>query len=381
MKFTKIKVRDLVEGYSCNAMDTEAAVTTMNGSLCIRPKYQRSFCYDDERQGAVIDTIIKKCPLGLIYWVELEKNKYELLDGQQRITSICRFIKNGSNVPVSNGFLNFEILNDKTREEILDYELLVYIMEKKESSQKLQWFERINQGGLVLNQQEILNAIYTGEFITEMRQRFSSNSSEKMGFWRFCAKVCKISHEDIIRQKGLEMILKMGADHSDDPRFILAGINIHDASKAQEFEDRCKKIFKWALEITKYISPCKELQLNQTWEALYDEYHNNVYDPEYFAEKFNQLMADEEVTNKKGIIYYLLDEEKYQNKLSIRAFSESDKKTKYAEQKGICPKCGKEFKYEEMAGDHIVPWSAGGKTVYSNLQMLCKHCNGVKSNN
>ena len=86
---------------------------------------------------------------------------------------------------------------------------------------------------------------------------------------------------------------------------------------------------------------------------------------------------DKEVQNKKGIVDYILSGN--ENKLNLRAFDDDEKLAKYEEQKHICPKCKQEFKYEEMEGDHIVPWSKGGKTEYDNLQMLCKKCNGRKS--
>lgn len=51
----------------------------------------------------------------------------------------------------------------------------------------------------------------------------------------------------------------------------------------------------------------------------------------------------------------------------------------YEKQGGICPICGQHFEYEEMQGDHIVPWSKGSRTIDENLQMLCQKCNNDKS--
>lgn len=82
---------------------------------------------------------------------------------------------------------------------------------------------------------------------------------------------------------------------------------------------------------------------------------------------------DDDVTNNKGIYAYLLTgEEKH---LNIRTFNEKDKLRKYNEQEGVCAKCGNHFAYTDMDGDHILPWSKGGKTEYDNLQMLCISCN------
>ena len=91
-----------------------------------------------------------------------------------------------------------------------------------------------------------------------------------------------------------------------------------------------------------------------------------------------ELYKDDEVTSKKGIYAYILTgEEKH---LSIRTFTESQKAQAYEKCGGVCAKCGKQFKLDEMQADHIMPWSKGGKTELDNCQMLCSHCNAAKSN-
>ena len=96
---------------------------------------------------------------------------------------------------------------------------------------------------------------------------------------------------------------------------------------------------------------------------------------------------DEDVTCKSGIIPYVLsDKTKYDEKtLSIRGFTEAQKMRAYEKQGHKCPYCvkngvEKEYKLEEMQGDHIIPWSQGGHTTDDNLQMLCQKCNNDKSN-
>ena len=61
-----------------------------------------------------------------------------------------------------------------------------------------------------------------------------------------------------------------------------------------------------------------------------------------------------------------------------RRLRESQRRSAYDRQGGVCPKCGKRFAIEEMDADHITPWSKGGHTVPSNLQMLCRECNRRK---
>ena len=82
--------------------------------------------------------------------------------------------------------------------------------------------------------------------------------------------------------------------------------------------------------------------------------------------------------NNKGIYEYLLSGGLRREKLNLRQFDDDEKRAAYETQKGICPRCGLHFEIEEMEGDHVVPWSKGGKTVPENLQMLCRRCNALK---
>ena len=88
-------------------------------------------------------------------------------------------------------------------------------------------------------------------------------------------------------------------------------------------------------------------------------------------------MQDEDVTNKKGIYEYVLT--RNERFLSIRAFTDNQKREAYERQRGICPKCGKKYELGDMEADHITPWHEGGKTIPENCQMLCKLDNRLKS--
>ena len=91
----------------------------------------------------------------------------------------------------------------------------------------------------------------------------------------------------------------------------------------------------------------------------------------------HELMMDEDVTKKSGIYRYVLTrDEKY---LSIRAFTDNQKREAYERQSGICIKCNKHFELSEMEADHITPWRLGGKTLAENCQMLCMADNRIKS--
>jgi uncharacterized protein with ParB-like and HNH nuclease domain len=90
IKLHEILIKDIVSGYVDNQ---EEGVYGYGGRLNIRPKYQREFVYRDKQRDAVIDTVRKIFPLNFIYWVK-NGDTYEVLDGQQRTISICRYVNN-----------------------------------------------------------------------------------------------------------------------------------------------------------------------------------------------------------------------------------------------------------------------------------------------
>ena len=109
------------------------------------------------------------------------------------------------------------------------------------------------------------------------------------------------------------------------------------------------------------------------WGILYNKHKDDNLDPKAIQADVQRLMADPEVQKKSGIYEYLLEGD--EKVLSLRVFDEDVKKTVYARQGGKCAICGKPFDFKEMHGDHIKPWSKGGKTVIDNCQMLCRDCN------
>ncbi len=125
----------------------------------------------------------------------------------------------------------------------------------------------------------------------------------------------------------------------------------------------------------KYRSPLEGLE----WGRLYKEFAARPYDPKELELQVAALMTDREVQKKGGIYEYLLSDGVRKEKLNLRTFDDDEKREAYERQKGVCPVCGQHFEYDEMEGDHIVPWSKGGKTVPENLQMLCRRDNALKS--
>lgn len=366
MEITLVKrtIREIAENYNDNG---EGGVYAYDNRLVVRPPYQREFVYNDAQRKAVIDTILKGFPLNVMYWSKNADLSLEILDGQQRTISFCQFINGDFAIPYGEGddnMMYFKSLPTDVQERILDYELYIYVC-KGDASEKLNWFRTINIAGAKLTEQELRNATYTGSWLASAKLIFSKTNCPANNLADGLLK------KNTIRQELLETALKWISDNE-----------ISEYMSKHQFDEDASELWGYFQNVIEWVNntfKCKYKEMcNIEWGELYNAYKDMELNPDEITAKVRALMADEDVQNKKGIFYYVLDGE--EKNLNLRQFRESEKRSAYEKQGGICPICGEHYEYEEMEGDHIVPWSKGGKTDIGNLQMLCKKCNHEKSN-
>lgn len=365
IELRNIKVRDLAEGYNDNA---EEGVTGYGGKLNIRPPFQREFVYNEKQRNLVIDSVSKSRPLNVMYWGDNEDGTYEVIDGQQRTISICEYVSNDFSMEFEKGMpLMFANLPKDRQDKILDYEILVYVC-RGTASEKLEWFRTINIAGEVLTEQELLNANYVGRWLSDAKQKFSKTNcvAYKLGN--------KLISGSPIRQDYLETALAWitGGEKGGIARYMAE--HQHD-SDAYPLWSYFTNVIEWVnAKFPKYRKEMKGI----AWGLLYNKYKDNSYDAEEVESEVARLMADDDVTAKKGIYEYVLSNGREERLLSIRKFTDTQKRTAYEKQEGVCPICGEWHPFEEMEGDHITPWHLGGKTTPDNLQMICVKCNRRK---
>ncbi len=352
----KIKVKDLTKGYVDNA---EKGVFAYDGKLDVRPPYQREFVYDEKKRNAVIDTLRQGFPLNVMYWAVREDGTFEIIDGQQRTISICQFV----NGDFAFDMRYFHNLEEDEKEQILNYELQIYICSGTDS-EKLKWFKTINIAGEKLTDQELRNAVYAGSWVSDAKRYFSKTG----------APATKIGSDYLngsaIRQEYLETAISWISKGNIE---IYMGKHQHDPN-AIALWNHFNSVINWVKAIfPKYRKEMKGIE----WGDLYEKYGSGVWDAVAMEKEVARLMADSDVKKKKGIYSYVFDHDEHH--LDIRAFDDNTKREVYEKQKGVCKNCGKHFKIEEMEADHITPWSKGGHTVIENCQMLCKECNRRKS--
>ncbi len=361
IKLYEIPVREVANGYVDNA---ENGIIGYGGRLNIRPAFQREFIYKDKQRDEVIRTVRKNFPLNIMYWIQNEDGNYEILDGQQRTISLCQYICGDFSI----NHMAFHNLTKAEQNQILDYPLMIYICEGTDK-EKLDWFKIVNLAGVELTTQELRNAVYTGEWLSEAKKYFSKNMCPA---YRIAGDYL---NGVAIHQNYLETALKW-ISHRD-------GIEIEDYMSQHQHDTNCNELWLYFQMVINWVQATfpkyrGKLMKGLEWGIYYNKYRTGKYDPKTLEMRIIELLDDEDVTNQRGIYEYLLDG--LEKHLNIRAFSPKMARTAYERQKGKCLRCGKYFNIEKMQADHIVPWSKGGKTIAENCQMLCDNCNRQKSN-
>ncbi len=380
---TDITVADICKGFVYNEYE-ERGLFGLSGKLTIQPEYQRNYIYaDGKRDVAVIDSILKGYPIGLIYFNKVSDDKFEVLDGQQRITSIGRYVENRFALMDDKGIPNyFDGLAKDKQEMILNTKLLIYECEGTESEIK-EWFRTINIVGVPLNDQELLNAVYSGPFVTLAKEEFSNSNNANTQKW--AAYIRGTANRQDFLERALDWVSRgnigdyMSMHRRDD--------NIN------EMKTYFNTVIDWASAVFDDVMP--EMR-GLEWGRLYEAYRHNPYDPKEVSQEVHKLYADPFVINRRGVFEYILGGKTDKKLLDVRVFNEATKRKVYAEQTAEakeqsisnCPLCAighdanknRIWGIRDMDADHVAAWSKGGTTDISNCQMLCKTHNRAKGN-
>jgi len=380
---TYITVKDICEGFVYNELEGKG-LFGLSGKLTIQPEYQRNYIYaDGKKDVAVIDSLLKGYPLGLIYFVKVSDDEFEVLDGQQRITSFGRFVTNKFAIKDENGIEQYfdSLATDKQR-KIMETKLTIYECEGEESEIK-EWFRTINIAGIPLNEQELNNAIFSGPFVTRAKAEFSNSQNANIQKWSAYIK------GSVNRQAFLERALD----------WVSKGniVNYMSRHRYDDNIDELKNYFDSVIDwVSAVFTDVEREMCGLEWGRLYEQYHGQPYNPQEVTEEVKRLYADPYVKNRKGIFEYILGGSVDTKLLDVRVFDEATKNSVYATQtekaksegKSNCPLCtlghdankNKIWKYNEMDADHVTAWSKGGTTDIKNCQMLCKTHNRAKGN-
>jgi 5-methylcytosine-specific restriction endonuclease McrA len=385
---TDITIQQICEGFVYNEYEGKG-LFGLSGKLTIQPEYQRHYIYNDGKKDvAVIQSILKGYPLGLIYFNKVSEDKFEVLDGQQRITSIGRYVTGKFAVQDQNRMEQyFHGISKDQQELILNTKLLIYECEGTEPEIK-EWFKTINIAGIPLNNQEILNAVYSGPFVSLAKAEFSNSQNGNVIKWR------AYIDGDVKRQDFLATALNWLCRGYEDVKNIERYMSSHrHDNNIEELKTYFDKVINWIS--TTFTDVEKEMR-GLEWGRLYEQYSVNTYDPNEVSRLVQGLYEDPFVKNRKGIFEYVLGGCVDSKLLDIRLFDDQTKRQVYNQQteqariQGVsnCPLCAvgnninksKIWKLDEMEADHVSAWSKGGATNAENCEMLCKTHNRAKGN-
>lgn len=382
---TNITIKDICEGFVYNELEGKG-LFGLSGKLTIQPEYQRNYIYASDggkREQAVIESVLKGYPIGLIYFNKVAEDKFEVLDGQQRITSLGRFVTDKFAIFDQNGSPQyFSAMAADKRERILQTKLLIYECEGTESEIK-EWFKTINIVGVPLNDQELLNAVYSGPFVTLAKAEFSN--SQNVNILKWSAYIKGSANRQDFLERALDWVSKGNiGDYMSYHRYD---------NNINELKTYFNTVIDWVSSV--FIDVENEMR-GLEWGRLYETYHKQSYDPKKVSAEVHKLYADPYVKNRKGIFEYVLGGSVDTKLLEVRVFDEATKKAVYEKQtakakergESNCPLCAlghdanksKIWQFDEMDADHVSAWSKGGKSDIKNCQMLCKTHNRAKGN-
>lgn len=382
---TEWTVADVCKGFTYNELEGKG-LFGLDGRLTIQPEYQRHYIYNDgKRDVAVIESLLKKYPIGLLYFNRTSDGRFEVLDGQQRITSIGRFVTGKFAIEYAGRNEYFNGLPAEEKQIILQTKLLIYECKGEEREIK-EWFKTINIVGVPLNDQEKLNAIYSGEFVNAAKRVFSNSQNAEVQKWSHYIK------DDVKRQDYLAKALEWVCNSKQMDIDAYMSLHRHDCSIG-ELESYFRSVIDW---VTATFTMVERDMCGLEWGRLYETYHTTPYSIDHITERVKELQADESVRSPRNIYEYVLGGETDKKLLDIRIFEESTKRAAYkrqtenAEKRGIsnCPLCAlgnnanktRIYKLSEMDADHVTAWSRGGATNIENCEMLCKTHNRSKGN-
>ena len=380
---TAITIQDICEGFMYNELEGKG-LFGLSGTLTIQPEYQRNYIYaDGKRDVAVIESILKGYPLGLLYFNRVNANSLEVLDGQQRITSFGRYLTGKFAIKDDNGMEQyFSGLASDKQQKIVTAKLLIYECEGTESEIK-EWFKTINISGVPLTNQELLNAVYSGPFVTLGKEEFSNSQNANIQKWS--AYISGSANRQDFLERALEWVSKNNVGvYMSQHRFD---------TNITELKNYFTAVIDWVSTVfTDVESEMRGLE----WGRLYETYSKQPYNSKTVSEQVKNLYADPYIKNRKGVFEYILGGATDKKLLEVRVFDEATKKATYAiqtaaaEEKGIsnCSHCAighdankiKIWKPVDMDADLVAAWSKGGATSDKNCEMLCKPHNRAKGN-
>lgn len=391
------------------------------GRLIIQPNFQRKYVWDSKKASSLIESILIKVPIPTIYLAATKEGKINVIDGQQRLTSIFSFLDGSfpdgkkfvlSKLQVLNELSgkSFAELDDINQNKILDYTIRTVTF-AADSDPDLQYeiFSRLNTGSVALNSQELRNCVYRGpfnDFIKELAA--DTNFLSLLGL--------SSPHK---RMTDVELVLRFISfykysyiNYKSPIKKFLNGTMRNLTSINDNEKKEIKEAFKKAVSnLTSLLGQNSFRRFKSgnnndyVWEktrinaALYDVLMDTMarIDPtvlmrhlDAIKEAYIDLMvsnqdfidsimintSDTPVVNKRFTIFRAtINSIIKDDRADTRCFSYALKKSLF-DRDPTCAICNQHISsIDDAAVDHIEQYWMGGKTIPENARLTHRYCN------
>lgn len=384
------------------------------GDIIPNPDYQRDYVYNDKQASKLVESVLMGIPIPTIYLCLEEDESYSVIDGQQRITSLVRYLKNEfalSGLQELTG-LNGQCYKDLPKgiqKKLKSSSLSTISLLKQSSDLKYEIFARLNQGAVKLNPQELRNCIYRGTFNSMLDDIAATNHHLKSLF-----------HDENNRKSYQERILRFFAlrNYQDYQSSMLKTMNSYMEQHRNDGVDdikTAKEKFNNTIDIIKQVLGNNAfMAFDRNKNTILEKFSGSVYDsiiiPFSFFDKHSLIVNADKI--REAIMKVKMEDEAYREDtyaatgsrvrvvrriqtiynliLGItggnsadtdrRLFTEEERKQLYEASDKKCAICGNLIlSLEDCEIDHIIPFAKGGKTELSNAQVVHRLCNREKS--
>ncbi len=400
------------------------------GNIVLQPDFQRHFVWKKNQASALIESILLNFPLPIIYLSEEDNGKLVVIDGQQRLTSIFAFKDNAWPAGGEFKLSSLKVLKDLNKKrysdlskadqcKIDDYDITTIVISKTSGKDiKFDMFERLNSGSVGLNDMELRNCIYRGDYMDALKD-FAKDPlfRELVGL-----------REEEPRMKDVELVLRFLAfSHSTYLKYSAPmkkflnddceKFKVYSAKQRKEDEEKFKNalyniktVFDKQAFKRFFIDPVAQ---QAKWEdksfninvSLFDIYMGFFADQDrnlvtrnsdLIREATMNLMASDQAfidsitraTSGNKQVKLRFDKFRIQTEQILaqdqkqpRCFTHEFKE-KLFKNRPTCSICGnKILSVDDAAVDHIEQFWMGGTTTPENARLTHRYCNNHRSRN
>jgi len=390
------------------------------GQLDLQPKFQREYVWNlrPELPSHLIESLLLEIPIPPIYFGKVNQGRLEMIDGQQRLSTLVNFVSN--KFPLRKlqrmASLNHKFFKDLTKqqqEKILDTPIRSIVIDAGANAElRYEVFERLNRGSMTLNEQELRNCVYRGPFNDLLAEL------EKDSYWR----KSKGGNEPEGRFKEREVILRFFAFANRLPqysgnlkRFLNEYMGQYAPRELQDLKGHAAQ-FRQTMQNIYAVFGDKAARLYEISSRTNKGGWDSKFSVTAFDIQASALMNQPPAKVQKAaeqirelFLFTILTDVEMQDAISKRTGSTLQTKvrwTKFRElvepiiagmlieprffdfefrndlydKSPVCQLCKNQIhSLDDSTVDHIIPYSKGGKTVHENGQLAHRGCNARKN--